>query len=311
MLSNTFSKKSICIIGAGRVGTTMAAVITDINAPEVKITAVCSKSSLSINKARKYIDNCKKNVIFSQDIKKYCRLCNCIMIATPDDSIRDTCDLIVNDLKKDAKEKLFINFSGAKTLDVFENALENGAQAVSLHPIKSFASIDESIKSIKGTVFGITYSENCDLDTKNFIDFLIGSLHGSTIVVDDDKKTAYHAAACVASNYLVALIDYAAKIHRTIGITEEDSLRGLMGLIEGTVSNIQKLGVKKSLTGPIARGDTGTITEHLRSFSETFKNKEEEQVYRVMGIETSRLAHENGWIDKKILDRFIKIFKET
>ena len=311
MLSNAFSKKRICVIGAGRVGTTMAAVITDIDTPEMKITAVCSRSSLSINKAKKYIENCKNKVIFSRDLKKYCRLCNCIMIATPDDSIRETCDLIVNDLKKDVGEKLFINFSGAKTLDVFKNAIKAGAQAVSLHPIKSFASIDESIKSIRGTVFGITYSENCEMDTKNFIDFLVDSLHGSIIIVDDDKKTAYHAAACVASNYLVTLIDYAVMIHRTIGIKEEDSLKGLMGLIEGTVSNIQKLGAKKSLTGPIARGDTGTITEHLKSFSKAFKNKEEEQVYRIMGIETSRLAHENGWIDKKTLARFIKIFRET
>ncbi|HAJ95524.1 MAG TPA: DUF2520 domain-containing protein, partial [Actinobacteria bacterium] len=80
------------------------------------------------------------------------------------------------------------------------------------------------------------------------IKLLIKVLEGRSIFVKDSTKPIYHAAACIASNYLVALIDYAVYINEKIGISPEQSTRGLMDLIEGTVDNIRKMGTKKSLT---------------------------------------------------------------
>jgi len=140
-------------------------------------------------------------------------------------------------------------------------------------------------------------------------EFLVKSLGGEIIEEEDNKKPLYHAAACVASNYLVTLINYAVLIHKKMGIKPEDSLKGLMGLVEGTVSNIKKMGTEKSLTGPIARGDIGTIKEHVKSFNEFF-SKEDSALYRMMGIETSKIAHQNKWIKESTVEELKEILKE-
>lgn len=181
-----------------------------------------------------------------------------------------------------------------------------GAEIASIHPLKSFASIEEAIKSLPGTIFGITYSST---ESKKMAEFLVKSLGGEIIEVENNKKPLYHAAACVASNYLVTLINYAVLIHKKMGIKPEDSLKGLMGLVEDTVSNIKKMGTEKSLTGPIARGDVGTIKEHVKSFNEFF-SKEDSALYRMMGIETSKIAHQNKWIKESTVEELKEILKE-
>jgi predicted short-subunit dehydrogenase-like oxidoreductase (DUF2520 family) len=302
-----FDKKEISIIGAGRVGTTMSAVIAALNLPAININAVITRSSGSLDRAKKLIGMKAKNILFSRDMDDIPEKTNCIMICTPDDVIEKICRELMKKRKIVSSNVLLMHFSGAKSLDVFKKATSAGAFAVSLHPIKSFANIEESIKTIKGTVFGVTYSPNCTSDIKEFIDYFVRKLEGKIVNVDDEVKSIYHAAACVASNYLVALIDYAIRLNEAIGIEPQDSLKGLMGLIEGTVSNIKKLGSKRALTGPIARGDVGTIKEHIRSFQRNLKD-ESDLAYRIMGRQTSMIAYENGWIDKKTYLEFLKIF---
>jgi predicted short-subunit dehydrogenase-like oxidoreductase (DUF2520 family) len=309
MNKNTFIKKEISIIGAGRVGTTFAAVITGLNLPDVEVAAVLSRSSGSIKRAKEILGKTARKTLFSTRIEDLPESSNCVMICTPDDRIEDACKKIVDSKEGKVGETLFIHFSGAKPLGVLEAALSRNAFAAAIHPIKSFASIKDSIRTIKGTVFGVTYSPNCGEDARSFISYLIKKLEGRTIMVDDDTKSLYHASACVSSNYLVSLINYAVRINEAIGISPEDSLNGLIGLIEGTVANVKRLGSKKSLTGPVARGDIGTIREHMESFDKNL-DKDDVVVYKVMGRETSVIAYENGWIDKKTLNEFIKIFSQ-
>ena len=105
----------------------------------------------------------------------------------------------------------------------------------------------------------------------------------------------------------MSLVNYAVEINEKIGIKPEDSLKGLIGLIESTVNNIKKLGTKKALTGPIARGDIGTIKEHLDNFKKNFE-KGDYLLYKVMGLSTSKIAYENKWISRRTFEEFKKIF---
>ena len=229
------------------------------------------------------------------------------MLTTPDDAIEKVVSEIVNKDPGMIKGKLFIHFSGAKSLKVLAAAVKIGGLSASIHPIKSFASIENSISTLTGTIYGVTYPENKDKETKEYINFFIASLGGKIVEVEDCKKSMYHAAACVASNYLVSLINYAVQIHESIGIKPEDSLKSLTGLIEGTVANIKNLGPQNALTGPIARGDTGTVKEHMENFK-LFMKPGEEHIYRVMGQETAKIAFGNGWIKKEVFKEFIRIF---
>lgn len=297
---------NLCVIGAGRVGTTVSYTLAEKELPNIKLKAISSRSMESLNRAKKILGSRAAGVIFTRENSKAVSLANCILICTPDDVINSVCSDIFKDKSKDFKNYYAIHFSGSKSLEVLNSARAAGAEIASIHPLKSFASIEEAIKSLPGTIFGITYSST---ESKKMAEFLVKSLGGEIIEVENNKKPLYHAAACVVSNYLVTLINYAVLIHKKMGIKPEDSLKGLMGLVEDTVSNIKKMGTEKALTGPIARGDVGTIKEHVKSFNEFF-SKEDSALYRMMGIETSKIAHQNKWIKESTVDELKEILKE-
>ncbi|MBE3115065.1 MAG: DUF2520 domain-containing protein [Actinobacteria bacterium] len=297
---------NLCVIGAGRVGTTISYTLAEKELPNIKLKAISSKSMESLNRAKKILGSKAAGVIFTRENSKAVLLANCILICTPDDVINSVCRDIFKDKSKDFKNYYAIHFSGSKSLEVLNSARAAGAEIASIHPLKSFASIEEAIKSLPGTIFGITYSST---ESKKMAEFLVKSLGGGIIEVENNKKPLYHAAACVASNYLVTLINYAVLIHKKMGIKPEDSLKGLMGLVESTVSNIKKMGTEKSLTGPIARGDVGTIKEHVKSFNEFF-SKEDSALYRMMGSETIKIAYQNKWIKESTVDELKEILKE-
>jgi predicted short-subunit dehydrogenase-like oxidoreductase (DUF2520 family) len=297
---------NLCVIGAGRVGTTVSYTLAEKDLPNIKLKAISSRSMESLNRAKKILGSKAAGVIFTRENSKAVSLANCILICTPDDVINSVCSDIFKDKSKDFKNYYAIHFSGSKSLEVLNSARAAGAEIASIHPLKSFASIEEAIKSLPGTIFGVTYSST---ESKKMAELLVKSLGGEIIEVENNKKPLYHAAACVASNYLVTLINYAVLIHKKMGIKPEDSLKGLMGLVEGTVSNIKKMGTEKSLTGPIARGDIGTIKEHVKSFNEFF-SKEDSALYRMMGIETSKIAHQNKWIKESTVEELKEILKE-
>jgi predicted short-subunit dehydrogenase-like oxidoreductase (DUF2520 family) len=296
----------LCVIGAGRVGTTISYTFARKKLPGIKLKAISSRSVESLNRAKKILGNMAADVIFTRENLKAVSLANCVLICTPDDTISGVCSEIFEGKSKNFKNYYVLHFSGSKSLEVLNSARTAGAEIASIHPLKSFASIEEAIRSLPGTVFGVTCSST---KSKKMAEFLVKGLGGEIIEVDDEKKPLYHAAACVASNYLVTLIDYAVLLHEKIGIRPGDSLKGLISLVEGTVSNIKKMGTKKSLTGPIARGDTGTIKEHIRSFNKFF-SREDTNLYRIMGIETSKIAYQNKWIKESKVEELKEILKE-
>ncbi len=297
----------LCIIGAGRVGTTLSYVFARKALPGIKLKTISSRSEKSLSRAREILGKEAKGIFFTKDNRKAVLQANCILICTPDDTIGRVCTEIFGGKKsRDYKDYCVVHFSGSKSLEVLNSAGEAGAEIASIHPLKSFASIEEAIKTLPGTVYGLTYS---GARAKKISEILVKNLNGQIIEVDNNKKPLYHAAACVASNYLVTLLNYAVSIHQKIGIKPQDSLRGLMSLVEGTVDNIRKMGTEKSLTGPIARGDTGTIKEHIDSFRKFFP-KEEISLYKMMGMETGKIAYRNKWIKEDTVNELKEILKE-
>ncbi|MCL4377652.1 MAG: DUF2520 domain-containing protein [Actinobacteria bacterium] len=293
------------------MGTTLAVILASKNLPGLKLKSIASKTRSALTRAKKLLGGTGSKIFFSIDNALAAKGCNIILICTPDDSIEEVCKQIVSSIDTSGAASqnygrlLFIHFSGSKSLKILNSAQKAGCSTASIHPLKSFASIENSIKTLKNTIFGFTYSDEISKKTGLYI---IKTLGGRALEVNDDKKPLYHAAACVASNYLVSLINYAVKIYRCIGIKGKDSLAGMIALSEGTLENIKNMGTKKSLTGPIARGDTGTIEEHMANFYKYCKN-EDIFLYKVLGKETGKIAYENNWISKDILSMFNQLFE--
>ena len=110
---------------------------------------------------------------------------------------------------------------------------------------------------------------------------VVADLGGTSFTIADDDRAAYHAAAVIASNHLVALLGQAERVGATAGVPFEALLR----LVRGTVDNVAELGPVAALTGPAARGDEVTITRHLAALP-----VDERATYEAMADEARRLA---------------------
>ena len=113
------------------------------------------------------------------------------------------------------------------------------------------------------------------------VEEIAAALGGRTFTVEDADRAAYHAAAVIASNHLVALLGQAERIGRGAGVPFE----ALLDLVRATVANVAELGPAAALTGPAARGDDETIRRHLAALAPG-----ERASYEAMVAEARRLA---------------------
>jgi predicted short-subunit dehydrogenase-like oxidoreductase (DUF2520 family) len=112
------------------------------------------------------------------------------------------------------------------------------------------------------------------------------------LVLDAAQKPRYHAAAVMVSNYTVTLAAIGAKLAREAGVPAEAASRIFLPLLEGTVKNLELLGPASALTGPIRRGDIGTIEAHLGALT-----GDDRRLYAQLGLRAVELAREAGLDD--------------
>jgi predicted short-subunit dehydrogenase-like oxidoreductase (DUF2520 family) len=161
------------------------------------------------------------------------------------------------------------------------------------HPLQTFAGIKEAIENIPGSTFAIEAEEPLKTTLKK----MATTLDGKSIELKAEDKVAYHAAAVVACNYLVTLVKLATDLWQTFSIPSEQAIKALLPLIRGTLHNIETIGIPNCLTGPIARGDTGTIDKHLKTLEE--KAPDLLSAYKELGRQTVPVALAKGKIDEK------------
>jgi predicted short-subunit dehydrogenase-like oxidoreductase (DUF2520 family) len=92
---------------------------------------------------------------------------------------------------------------------------------------------------------------------------IIVALDGRAIRLTAADRAPYHLAAVLASNYIVTLLAAAAQLWGTFGARPETALEALLPLTRATVEQLEMVGLPDALTGPIARGDFGTVRTHL------------------------------------------------
>jgi len=151
--------------------------------------------------------------------------------------------------------------SGALPSSVLKPVAAAGALVASLHPLKSFADAAASADSLAGTPCVIEGAqEACDLLSE-----AVRAIGGQPIALrmSTRAKAIYHAGTTLASNALVALAEVAVLCLEQAGLTRPQALECLVPLMTSSVNNLGKLGPVAALTGPISRGDVGTVARHL------------------------------------------------
>ena len=284
---------NIGFIGAGKVGISFG---TYLYKNDINVSGYFSKdmrdTHIAINKTKSKPYYNLSDLVYDSDI---------IFISTNDDSIEIIRDEIISLRSDNIKGKVIAHMSGSYSSDILKELQTFGCYIYSVHPLQSFANIDSSIKKLSDTVFTIEGSS----EKINIIEDLLNSLKNKYFRIDTNNKELYHIGACVVSNYLVTLMDLGLSFFKQIGIDESDAISALSPLIDGTIDNIKNLGIKESLTGPIARGDNKTIESHLKSIQ--INSPDKLMFYKLMALETLEISSntsENKKVIKDTINKF-------
>ncbi|MBW2038732.1 MAG: DUF2520 domain-containing protein [Deltaproteobacteria bacterium] len=244
----------IAIVGAGVVGTALAYLLKEKG---YSIVGIASRRQESAQRAASLLESGVRATTTPEEIVPDADM---VFITTSDSAIQEVCEGIAS--KEGFRpEQIVVHTSGALPSTILRRAKERGALIASVHPLQSFADVEEAVKIIPSSIFCL----EGDREAIPPLMELVKTLGGRPLSIDTRHKPLYHAAAVVASNFLVTLAYLSYKFFEAIGISQDDASHALLPLIKGTVNNIEKLGPVKALTGPIARGDTNVVRGHLEA----------------------------------------------
>lgn len=266
-------------IGAGTVGTALAVSLSQKGG---RVLAVFSRTLSSAQRLAQLVPGCQ----VCQTAQGVADTAELVFITTPDDVIPE----VANEVKWH-KDQNVIHCSGAHSTDILEPARRLGANVGSFHPLQTFASVNEAIKNLPGSAFALEAEEPLLPRLKE----LAAILNGRWVELKPGDKVLYHTAAVFVSNYLVTLVKLALDLWQGFGVPPKEATESLLPLLKGTVNNIENIGLPDCLTGPIARGDLGTMSKHLDALKS--KNPSLFATYKDLGLQTISIALAKGKID--------------
>jgi predicted short-subunit dehydrogenase-like oxidoreductase (DUF2520 family) len=154
-----------------------------------------------------------------------------------------------------------VHCSGAAGLELLTAAVHGGTEIGSFHPLQTFAQRN-------ATLAGVTVAIQGSNSLLPILEGMATALGCRPMRMPAGLEPTYHASAALAGNYLVTLLAQAARLWQPLGCSEEDALVALLPLARTVLTNLERLGSRQALTGPIARGDVGTVRRHLQALTE-------------------------------------------
>lgn len=192
-----------------------------------------------------------------------------LFITVPDASIQPVAAVV-----RPQATTTVIHLSGALGPD----QLLPHAKRAAVHPLASLPNAELGSRRLRsGIWFGVT----ADRDGRDGADQLIDSLGGHALTIPADRRTLYHATACVASNHVVTLLAQVERLAAAAGAP----LEAFLDLAQGSLENVRQLGPGAALTGPAARGDWETVNAHRRALP-----PDEIPLYEVLAAAAARLT---------------------
>lgn len=277
-------------IGAGTVGTALALRLSSEGYP---VVAVSSRSHNSAESLALAVKGCACNA--NQGVADAAQL---VFITTPDDTIAS----VASEVKWHSGQSV-VHCSGADSTGILEPAKISGARVGAFHPLQTFANVRQAIANMPGSTFALE-AEAPLLDT---LKGMATALDGNWIELKAGDKVLYHAAAVIACNYMVTLVKLATDLWQTFNISSPQATQSLLPLLRGTINNIDEVGIPQCLTGPIARGDTGTVKKHLNALEKSAPAIL--STYRELGLQTIPVALSKGSISQQQAAEMKAIFK--
>lgn len=236
------------VVGAGRVGAVLAAALQSAGH---EIVAVAGESDAS----RARIASLLPGVLVEKPTA-VARACDLLLLTVPDDMLGNVVKTMT-DAGAIRPGMYVAHTSGRHGLAILEPAAAIGAHVMAVHPAMTFSGTSVDLARLTGCVFGLTAATPAD---RAFAEALVDDLGGKAMWVPEEMRTLYHAGLAHGANHLVTLVTEAMEILSAAGAT--DPAGTLRPLLTAALDNALDHG-DAALTGPIVRGDAGTVAAHL------------------------------------------------
>ena len=185
-----------------------------------------------------------------------------------------------------------VHCSGAKSAAALEAAREQGALIGSFHPMQTFPGTDQGEADLSGVAFAVEGPPSL-MDT---LREMARELGGWPVDIRPQDRALYHLSGFLACGSVVALIAQAAELWKAMGYSREQGLEVLLPILRTTVDNLGSQDIPTSLTGPLSRGDTGTVQRHLDALENQAPSVL--PLYCQIALGSVNLAREKGGIDE-------------
>jgi predicted short-subunit dehydrogenase-like oxidoreductase (DUF2520 family) len=229
------------VVGAGRVGAVLGAAL---NAAGHRVVATAAVSAASRDRAARLLPGAA--VLPADEVARAAE--DLLLLAVPDDALAG----VVAGL--DATGALRPGQLVAHTSGAHGLAVLGAVQGMALHPAMTFTGADTDLDRLPGIAWGVTTHD------RRFATRLVADLGGVPEWIAEDARPVYHAALAHGANHLVTLVNEASDLLRAAGVEEPG--RVLSPLLTAALDNALRLG-DAALTGPVSRGDAGTVAKHL------------------------------------------------
>jgi len=268
----------IGIAGAGRVAQALGRLLRERGEP---VVAVASRNFDHALAAAAFIRGAEA-VPFPSLAGRVTR----VLIAVSDDALPQVAAVLA---QSGMKGGAALHTCGARGPEALAALAANGVSCATLHPLQTIASPEQGLTALPGACFGITGEGPAAAWAQR----IAARLGGRALHIPVASLPLYHAAAVMASNYVVALIDAAAMLMGAAGIGEDQALAAIAPLVRASVANALSLGPVRALTGPVERGDVETISMHLEALAAPV-SPTVRSLYCAAGLHALQIARRRG-----------------
>ncbi len=241
------ARLAVGVVGAGRVGAVLGAALQRAGH---RLVAVAAVSDASRARADTLLPGAP--VLPPPDVVSRSEL---VLLTVPDDVLPGLVDGLVS-AGAVRPGQLLVHTSGRHGIAVLDPATRAGGLPLALHPAMTFTGRGEDLTRLAGACFGVTAPDVL----RPIADALVLEMGGEPQWVEEEHRVLYHAALAGGANHLSTLVNESVDLLRRCGVTDPE--RMLAPLLGAALDNALRSG-DAALTGPVSRGDAGTVAAHL------------------------------------------------
>lgn len=243
------------VVSAGKVGAVLGAALQRAGHPVVAVSGV---SDASLRRAEELLPDAA--VLPPDEVAVQADL---VVLAVPDDVLGGLVRGLVATESLRAGQ-IVLHTCGAHGVGVLAEAAEVGALPLALHPAMTFTGRSEDVERLATACTAVTAPAD-DEAAWNVAEALAVELGTDPVRVPEESRLLYHAALAHGSNHLITLVNECVDLLRTAGV--DNAERVIAPMLSASLDNALRLG-NRAITGPVSRGDAGTVRAHLAALEE-------------------------------------------